>query len=355
MTLAFLAAFILSFVATGLWGRLAFRLGLVDRPGDGRKIHPVPKPLSGGIAIFFALAIVVFVFLRTGETLTGGEITPWHYLGVFLGGLILMIGGFLDDRFDLPPHVSVLAPILAAVVAIGFGIEVEKLTNHFSAIGGSAFGGGGFIYLASWQSDLLVFVWLMAVMYTTKFLDGLDGLATGISAIGALMVMLLSLTAAYFQPDVALLSAVSLGALLGFLVWNFHPAGVFLGEGGSTFVGFLLGILAVISGGKLATALLVLGVPLLDVLWVILRRWREGGVRRIFRADRKHLHHRLLDIGWGQRRIVLLYYFLAAGFGVAALFLQSRDKLLALIILTLMVLLAAAVLVLREKHGPKSA
>jgi UDP-N-acetylmuramyl pentapeptide phosphotransferase/UDP-N-acetylglucosamine-1-phosphate transferase len=187
-------------------------------------------------------------------------------------------------------------------------------------------------------------------MYTTKFLDGLDGLATGVSAIGALMVMLLALSTAYFQPDVALLAGISFGALLGFLFWNFSPASIFLGEGGSTFVGYLVGILAVISGGKLATALLVFGIPLLDVVWVVTRRLRQGGLLATTQADRKHLHHRLLDLGWSQRQIVFVFYLVAAVFGVLTLFLQSREKLIALGLLAFLMALAAFALVSRERR-----
>jgi len=318
--------------------RIAKALGIVDAPTLKRKIHKKATPLLGGVAIFLSMVLVVLLLLSTTDSLTGGEITHLHYSGFLLGGLILMIGGFLDDKFHLSPKYSIIAPVLAALVALAFGIEVDKLTNPF----------GGVIELTSWQSNILVFVWLMIVMYTTKFLDGLDGLSTSISSIGALMIMLLSLSAAYFQPDVALLSFVSLGALFGFLLWNIHPASIFLGEGGSTFVGYLIGILAVISGGKLATALLVLGIPLLDVIWVLLRRLSKGGLRQIATGDKKHLHHRLLDLGWSQNRIVLAYLVGASAFGVSALFLQSREKLIALVILTLMMIFTAAFFVRRE-------
>lgn len=335
----FLIAFLLSFVGTKFIAKLALRLQIVDKPVSQRKVHKAAKPLMGGLAIYLSLAACLIVILLTSRYLTGGEISHWHYFGFLLGGLILMIGGFLDDKYDLPPWFSILAPVLAALSAIIFGIEVEKLTNPF----------GGIVYLVPWISHILVFVWLLAVMYTTKFLDGLDGLATGVSGMGAFMIMLLSLSVAYFQPDVALLSVLTLGALLGFFFWNFHPAAIFLGEGGSTFVGYTLGILAVISGGKLATLLLVLGIPLLDVIWVVLRRWSQGGIKRIFKADRKHLHHRLLDLRWTQRRIVLTYILVAGAFGTAALFLQSREKFIALVILTLLMIIAAYLLVLHEK------
>ena len=334
-------SFVLSFLLTLLTRRLAIYFHIVDEPGLLRKIHSRPVALLGGVAIFIAISACVIGILSSGDFLTSGEINVTHYIGVLLGGIILMIGGFLDDRFKLPPRFAIIAPVLAAITAIGFGIEVDKLSNPF----------GGQILLESWQSDLLVFVWLLVVMYTTKFLDGLDGLATSVTSVGALMVMLLSLTVAYFQPDVALLSAVTLGAFIGFLFWNMHPASIFLGEGGSTFVGYMLGILAVISGGKLATALLVLGIPLLDVVWVVSRRWREGGFSKMFQGDKKHLHHRLLKLGWGQTHIVLLYVVIASAFGVSALFLQSREKLVALLILGVIMVLGALLLVQKDRHA----
>ncbi|MBI5370290.1 undecaprenyl/decaprenyl-phosphate alpha-N-acetylglucosaminyl 1-phosphate transferase [Candidatus Uhrbacteria bacterium] len=334
-----LVAFAVSFVATVFVKHLAFQGGFIDRPGHARKVHSKPTARMGGFAIYIGVTVAIVLLLFLSPTLTAGRISLMPYVGFLVGGLILMVGGLLDDRFDLPPNLSFISPVLAIVVLLVSGIGVEKLTNPF----------GGVIYLAPWQSHILVFVWMLAVVYTTKFLDGLDGLATSMSAVGALMILLLALTTAYFQPDVALLSAVCIGALLGFLFWNFHPASIFLGEGGSTFVGYVLGTLAIISGGKLATALLVLGIPVLDALWVIIRRWRTGGLKQIFRGDRKHLHHRLLDLGLGQRRVVFLYIFVASAFGVSTLFLQSREKLVALVLLGLMMLIAAGLLVQSEK------
>jgi UDP-GlcNAc:undecaprenyl-phosphate/decaprenyl-phosphate GlcNAc-1-phosphate transferase len=334
-------AFVLSFTLTLPVRRLAHRLGIIDKPKGPRKIHKKSTALLGGLAVFLSITAVVIGILLTSDALTSGEVSRNHYMGVVLGGLILMIGGILDDKYELPPQTAIVAPVLAASLAIGFGIEIDKLTNPL----------GGVWILESWQSDLLVFVWLMVVMYTTKFLDGLDGLATSVSTVGAVMIMLLSLTAAYYQPDVALLAAVTIGAYVGFLFWNLHPASIFLGEGGSVFVGYMLGILAVISGGKLATALLVLGIPLMDVIWVVVRRWKKKGFRNIVRGDRKHLHHRLLKLGWGQTTIVVLYVAIASAFGVSALFLQSKEKLVALLVLTLVMVLVAVFFVRKEKHA----
>lgn len=340
MTIWLLAAFVLSLGLTPLVRSLATRFGVMDAPTAGRKIHTKPTPLMGGVAIFFAFGVVLLVGLGISDTLIAGEITPGHYAGVLLSAFILIVGGVIDDIYELPPHKAIIAPLIAVLTVIGFGIEVDKLTNPF----------GGVVELAAWQSNIIVFVWLMVVMYTTKFLDGLDGLATGVSATGALMILLLSLTTAYYQPDVALLSAIVLGALLGFLGWNIHPAKIFLGEGGSTLVGFLLGVLAVISGGKLATAMLALGVPMLDLVWTVLRRFSEGGLKRVFQSDRRHLHHRLLDLGWRQHTIVGVYLLVSTVFGTAALFLQSKEKLVALMILTAIVVIVAVLLVLQERR-----
>ncbi len=332
----------LSFTLTACLQKIAPRFGLMDDPDGERKQHTHPTALFGGFAIFLSVALVILILLRTGNDLTGGEITATHYLGFILGGAVLMLVGFLDDRFVLPPRATILGPLIATLILIGSGVEIEKLTNPF----------GGIVNLKDWESDVIVFLWMMAVMYTTKFLDGLDGLATGVSAVGAWMILLLSMTVAYFQPDVALMSAVAVGAMIGFLFWNVHPAKIFLGEGGSTYVGYALGTLAVISGGKLATALLVLGIPVLDVFWIVARRFREGGWRRVIHGDREHLHHRLLALGWGQNRVVLLYVGLACAFGALTLFLQSREKLIALIILGLMMILIGFFVASKQRTSP---
>jgi len=336
-----MASFVLSIVATLIIRNFAPSFGLLDQPAAPKKIHLKPIPLFGGSAIFVSISLVVLFVLLISNALTSGEIGLNHYFGFFVGGLILMVGGYFDDKYSLSPKLAIIAPVLAAITLILFGVEVEKITNPF----------GGVFYLTAWQSNILVFVWLMVVMFTTKFLDGLDGLAAGITSIGTLMILALSLTVAYFQPDVALLSAISFGALLGFLIFNFHPASIFLGEGGSTFVGFLIGTLAVISGGKLATALLVIGVPLLDLVFVITRRVLHGGIKAAVHGDRSHLHHRLLAAGLSDRKTVLIFYTIAGCFGVLTLFLQSKEKLIALGLLCLLGLVLAIGISLKEKKA----
>jgi UDP-GlcNAc:undecaprenyl-phosphate GlcNAc-1-phosphate transferase len=185
--------------------------------------------------------------------------------------------------------------------------------------------------------DLLVFIWLLGMMYTTKILDGLDGLATGIVMIGGVMVFLLTQTKQFYQPDVGILALVFVGVCLGFLIFNFHPAKIFLGEGGSLFIGFILGILAIISGGKIATALLVMAIPVLDLIRVVYIRIRHH--QGIFKGDRQHLHFRLRDAGFSEWRTVLFLYGVAFTFGLTTLFLPSKAKLVVLGVLTVSMLL----------------
>lgn len=321
---------------TPLLAAMATRFGVVDKPTDRRKVHTRPVPLLGGVAIFLTLAAMVALVLTRSPLLTSGEVTWRHYVGLGIGALVLMIGGWLDDKYRLKPMQQVIFPVVAALIAIAGGLGVEKVTNPL----------GGALWLGSWVSDVMVFVWLMVVMYTTKLLDGLDGLATSVGSVGALMILLLAGTAAYFQPDVQVLAAIILGAFIGFLIWNVHPAQIFLGEGGALLIGFLLASLAVISGGKIATLLLVMGVPMLDVVWVVARRvWTR---KSISKGDRNHLHHRLYDLGLTQRQVVLLYTIVALAFGALTLVLPSFAKLVALGILGILMAAAAALLLMIE-------
>ena len=318
-------ALVLSLVLTPLFARLARYWGFVDVPRGDRHTHNQVVPFFGGLSVFIAFAIPTLIVLFATNHLTAGEIDSKHFVGFFLGAAILLLGGLLDDKLDLPPRYSILFPLFASLVAVAFGIGVEKITNPL---------GGAFVLTAS-VSMVVTFVWLLGLTYTTKLLDGLDGLTTGVTMVGAIMIALLALSQAFFQPDVAVLAFIFAAALLGLLCWNTYPATIFLGEGGSTFLGFTLGVLAVIAGSKLATTLLVVGVPAFDVAFVMFRRWHEG--RSLTSGDRTHLHHLLLTAGFSQRTILLMYLGVATVFGVTTLIFASWQKLIALGILVLLV------------------
>ena len=335
----FLLAFVLSASLVPLLRFLAFRWKILDQPNE-RKIHRRPTPLLGGLAIFVSFFAVLFL---TKDHLFPSALSISHWLGFFAGALILMIGGFLDDKYNLKPKWQILFPILAIVAVLLGGIEIPKISNPF----------GGFIFLdGQILSAALIVFWLLGMMYTTKLLDGVDGLVSGLGMIGSLVIFLFTMTTQYLQPDIAWAAWLFVGATAGFLVFNWNPASIFLGEGGSLLIGYVLGVLAIISGGKIAIALLIMGIPILDVAWTIIRRTLKG--KNPFRfADKKHLHHRLLAAGLSQRQTVLVFYSLAFFFGLSGLFLQSRGKLIALILLFVLMLFLVAYLSHLKKGKPR--
>lgn len=318
---------------------LSTKLGVVDHPtNEEKKLHNVSTPLMGGLAIYATLFIFLVITLSTTDLLEVGLIQAHHYVGFLIGGGILMIGGFLDDKYDLSPKIAIIFPLIAALIAVLFGIGVSKLTNPF----------GGILEISHLASGILTFVWLMVVMYTTKFLDGVDGLASGVSGAGALMIALLTLTTAFYQPDVAIVALLVFGALVGFLILNLRPGYIFLGDGGSLFVGYTLGVLAVIGGAKLGTALLVLIIPFLDVIWVVFRRILVDKKSPTI-GDAKHLHHRLRRIGLSDRQVLVFYLSIAVIVGLITLFLQSQEKLMLFAVLIILMVLFALFIVQKER------
>ncbi|PIY96338.1 MAG: hypothetical protein COY66_04295 [Candidatus Kerfeldbacteria bacterium CG_4_10_14_0_8_um_filter_42_10] len=364
MIFDYLIPFLLSFAGviliTPLIKSFALKRNIVDDPRiyPERKIQAKPTPLLGGIAVFTAFSLVLLYYTLFTHRILGGYMLSKHVSGIILAGLLLMVGGYLDDKYDLKPLQQIIWPLLASLVIIAAGIGIPYITNPFGGtlyldtIKIELFKLGEIPYYFTLWADLLALIWLMGMVYTTKFLDGLDGLVPGVGAIGAFVTFVLSLTKTVAQPETALVSIILGGALLGFIVFSFHPARIFLGEGGSTFIGFMLGVLAIISGAKIATALLIMGIPILDTLWVVLRRvFKER--KSPFWGDKKHLHFRLLDIGLSQRQAVLFLYLITAAFGATSLFLKTEEKLTALIVLlgVMLVLAVSLVLIYRYKKS----
>lgn len=345
--LLLLLAALVTLVVTPLVGILMRRWNVVDRPqANTRKIHQRPTPLGGGLAIFFVFFGGLMLLWQHDEAIK--QILTWRAALAFgAGALVMMIGGFWDDKYVLRPRQQIIFPLLAALLVVFGGIGPTALTNPF----------GGTFNLTVWQfewldvtltlANVVTFVWLMGLMFTTKFLDGLDGLVTGVVGIGAIILYFLTQQPAWFQPELGRVIMLLAGTCLGFLVWNFQPAKIFLGEGGSLLLGFLLGVIAVLAGGKIMTAFLVLGLPAFDVLRVIIRRWQKH--RPIFVGDREHLHFQLLAAGLSQRQAVLLLYAIAAIFGVSGLVLQNVHKLLALGALLIVMFLFSA-WIIRKEH-----
>lgn len=337
----------LSMLLTPLVRRLAARFGAIDRPDGGRKRHERPTPLWGGLAVYAAFALSAWA-LR--GHLLGGFLEPKHLLGILVGGGFLVLGGTLDDRFDLKPRHQLFFTVSAALAIVASGIGADVITNPL----------GGVLRLDQWQwtvfvrdglpyrlvlpADLFTFGWLMVMMYATKFLDGVDGLVSGLGVIGMTVLALYGLTPEAGQPELSRLAMIAAGAFGGFLFYNARPASIFLGEGGSTLAGFLLGVIAVMAGGKIGTTLMVMAVPLMDLAWTVVRRALDG--RSPMRGDDGHLHYRLVALGLTPGQTVGVFWLFAAAFGFAGLFLEGRDKLLALAILAILFMIG----VLRLRH-----
>ena len=330
----FAVAFLGSLVLTPLAGHLARRFGFVDIPHEPKHVHQIPIPRLGGVALYVAfLAAVAVTLVLPVERQDPLELH--RVAGLLVGSTIAFGLGVYDDRRELGPVPQIIIQVLAAGVAIYCGITISQIANPF----------GGMIAFSLPVTVALTLFWLVGMMNTVNWLDGLDGLAGGVTVIAS--VLLFAHSYSLGQYSIALLPLALAGCVLGFLPFNFYPAKIFMGTSGAMFLGFALGSIAIIGGAKMATALLVLGIPILDVAWQILHRLRLG--HSPFLGDRGHLHHRLLDLGLSHRRVVLLFYLLCATFGALALILGTGlQKLLVLLAMGIVAFAVLIILASRE-------
>jgi len=335
--LPLLTGFFLSIILTYFVIKLAKKLDIVDIPRDRHK-HNKPTPLMGGLAVGLSILIIIAFYFVFYHGIPGGYIKDKRLIGLIIGIIILMIGGLLDDIFDLKPKYQILFPMLAIIAVISSGIGVNYITNPFGGLIRldqikihlfTIFGVPAFLTLFA---DIFTFIWLLGTTYTTKLLDGIDGLVAGITAIGTLILGFLCLGDIVHQPDTAILCFIISGSFLGFLIFNFNPAKIFLGESGSTIAGFLLGTLAIIAGGKIAITLLILALPILDALIVIISRISSGSSP--FEGDRRHLHFKLKKLGLNDKQITVTLYIITIFFGGIGLMSGTKEKMITLVILT---------------------
>ena len=334
----FLVSLALSWIGAVLTRQLAWSLKAIDQPAGGRKIHRHPTPLLGGIGIGITMIVLIYLGLDQGW-FASQQIHPLQLWGFISAIALLLIVGYADDRWDVSVWWRSMAYALACIIIVATGTGIHQVTD---------WGGGGVIALDRWiwhssffgvllslsfPGDLLTISWLLAVLYATKFLDGLDGLVSGQTMIGAGLIVFLTLSPMFYQPSVAVLAMIVFGAFAGFLPSNFSPAKQFLGESGSVIAGFSLGFLSIVSGAKVATAFMAIGIPLADALFVVLGRCLRG--TSPFQGDDTHLHFKLVRWGMSQRQVVCLYWCLALGAGVLAFGLQTRGKFLLMVALLL--------------------
>jgi UDP-GlcNAc:undecaprenyl-phosphate/decaprenyl-phosphate GlcNAc-1-phosphate transferase len=338
---AILGSFLLSTALVPLIIDFAKKYGILDRPeAASRKIHFAPIPFLGGWAIF--LSSTVIIILMRYFQLADFSRLPWPlFIGIIIAGLVIMIGGSLDDKFNLKPWQQIIFPISAVIIALIFGLKIGFVTNPLSA--------GGVLLVPQLLGIALVVLWLLGMMYATKFLDGLDGLVSGIGVIAAAFIFLISLKWDLALSATGVWSLAIMGACLGFWFYNRSPAKIFLGEGGSVFVGFILGVLSVVTGSKITTTLLVMGFPFLDVLMVVVLRLINK--QSPFKGDRRHLHYRLLDAGFQPIQAVWLLYIVAFIFG--ALSLMSSSWLKVVLVAVMLLLMLAISWFLQTKNSGK--
>jgi UDP-GlcNAc:undecaprenyl-phosphate GlcNAc-1-phosphate transferase len=305
--LFFLYGFFLSSFFTPLAIYFGNKLNIVDKPEreDGsEKIHKMTIPRSGGIAIYLSMIVLLLII---------GNYTR-QFLGIFLGATAIFAGMLIDDRKALSFRMKFLIQFIAAFIAIASGIRFTSITIPFS----------NYVIQFGFFGVILTAIWIVGVINAVNIIDGLDGLASGVATIAAFSLSIVSMYKGHIE--IALLLLGISGVLLAFLIYNFHPARIFLGDSGAELVGFLLGTISVVGAYKtaalfsIAVPILILGVPVSEVFTSIIRRLISGNSP--FKYDTEHIHYKLLRLGWSQRKIAFLYYFITAllsfiGIGIA--------------------------------------
>ncbi len=329
---ALVFAALLSLVTTPAARELAIRLNAIDVPKDDRRMHRDPVPLLGGLAVFFAVCATSLLFGARDSTVAS----------ICLGGAVVVAGGMLDDLFDLPPLVKLLFQAGGCAIALLFGVRIEFMSIF----------GGNYFSLGPVGNIFLTALWVLLMTNAFNIIDGLDGLVCGVSAIsGGFLVVTAFLMS---EPQIALLTAAVVGACVGFLPFNIHPAKIFIGDTGAMFLGFALSILSV--QGLFKTHMLfaflppivLFAVPLFDTVFAFFRRILKG--KNPFEGDKGHIHHRLIALGFSHSQSVLVLYAFCAIFGSSSLVLVLFDLPRALITLGvgLLVLLIDCLLVIKN-------
>ncbi|MBC7960744.1 MAG: undecaprenyl/decaprenyl-phosphate alpha-N-acetylglucosaminyl 1-phosphate transferase [Vallitaleaceae bacterium] len=308
----FAIAYFVTMGITPLSKRFAFRIGAVAVPNE-RSMHKEPMPLAGGTAIVLGFAVTVTLL---APIMKGFEIQ--NYIGLIIGGILITVVGLLDDVYNLNARIKLSFQILAALIVVFSGTTINIVSWPWAP--------GGVLQLGA-MSKLITVIWIIGLTNAVNLIDGLDGLATGVSAIASLCMMFISIL--YGEPIVVLLTATLAGSCMGFLPHNFNPAKIFMGDTGSTFLGFTLAVISINGLLKTYTALtiviavVILALPIFDTAFTILRRLINR--QPVMKADRGHLHHRLVDKGYSHRRAVLTLYGISGGFGIAGILFAMND------------------------------
>ena len=322
IAIAFILAFIVSFMATPYTIKIANKIGAVDVPKDKRRMHTKKMPKFGGPAVIlgFLVSMIYLLIIMSVEgsiDLFSEQEYGKKLLGLILGIVAIGITGVLDDTKTLKWWQQLFGQVVAAIIVVSFGIRIEHLDIPFLYRVG----------LNDMFSTIVTIVWIVGVTNAINLIDGLDGLSSGISLISCMSLLIIFLMNNSPMIATVLVTALS-GALVGFLPYNFSPAKTFIGDTGSNFLGFMLAVVSILGVAKTYTAavivlpVIVLGLPIFDVLFAIIRRIVKGkSIKAVFKPDKGHLHHKLVAKGFTQKQAVLILYGLSASLGMFAIIL----------------------------------
>lgn len=320
---AFLLAAIITAALTPLAIKLAPKIGAMDVPRDGRRMHDHPIPRFGGIGIFIGMTVAILVFVRRTEGLVGSS----QLAGFLAGAAMMVVLGLIDDLHGMKARTKLAGQIVCAVVPCIFSVRVFGITKFIS---------GGYFVFPLWFSVIVTILWIVGITNTINLIDGLDGLAAGVSCISCIAVAYTSYLAG--RPETCQLVLAIAGAAFGFLLFNFHPAKIFMGDAGSMLLGYSLATMSLIGvsstkGTVLFVSLIpliILALPIFDTAFAIIRR--VANRRPIMSPDKGHLHHRIMAMGFGQARTVTALYCISAIMGVAGIFWTMRMRLEGLVL-----------------------
>ena len=315
---ALAVAALIAYIATPVVKNLAFKVGAVDVPKDNRRMHKHPIPRMGGLAIFLGFLLSVLIFLPLDDQLRG----------MLLGAVIIVVLGIFDDIYALPAVPKFLVQIAAALIAVYMGNRITIISNP------NIFSSNPIWDLGPWSVPVSV-IWIVAITNAVNLIDGLDGLACGVSTISSLTMLVIALCVA--DPTVAILMAALSGACIGFLHYNLNPAKIFMGDTGATFLGFIMatasidGLFKFYNIISFAVPFLMLGLPIFDTCSAIVRRVSHG--QSPMTADRSHIHHKLIDMGFSQKQAVAVLYIISAVLGLSAVVLTTSGEVRAMMFL----------------------
>lgn len=318
---AIMLAALVAFTFTPAVSVLAYRIGAIDVPKDNRRMHKHPIPRIGGLAIFGGFIVATLVFC---------ELTP-ELITIYVGGLIIIAVGIIDDAIGINAWLKLLAQVCVAFVAVWQGVVIE----HISLF-------GKYVHFGAWSIPITV-IWIVGLTNAINLIDGLDGLSCGVSAISSLSLLIVMLLQTPIDMPMAMVTAAVVGSCVGFLPFNFNPAKIFMGDTGALFLGYTMAIISVSGVFKVHTVIsfaipmAIFALPLLDTTFAFVRRILHG--RSPFSADRGHIHHRLMDLGFSQKQSVCILYAICAILGTSAVMFsgETYDKALLIIAVGLII------------------